>query len=58
MPARLALVVAGALLTTRTMSVIAVPLVVVPRRFAQWPWGFRTSCQPQAIICMVVGPHQ
>ena len=45
-------------LTTRTMSVIAVPLVVVPSRSAQCAWPLSTLFQPQAIICIVVGPHQ
>ena len=45
-------------LSTRTMSVIAVPLVVVPSLAAQKSWP-RSSCfQPQAIICIDVGPHQ
>src|SRR3954468_12975565 len=45
-------------LTTRAMSLIEVPLVVVCRRLAHQPWGCRLCRQPHTIICIEVGPHQ
>jgi hypothetical protein len=46
------------LFTTSTIELIEVPAVVVPSLSAQCCWVRRCPDQPQAIICIEVGPHQ